>query len=121
MTVEEDSEKTLHSVMAMWTDEDNANNKGVEKGNDNELKNCLSASAGEEEEGYSSDMDLSFSVGDGQEMCERRATKKTALWMTIGAGKVKMKRVAVREMELEREGILGRRGMTVLVVWILAQ
>jgi hypothetical protein len=31
--------KTLHSVMAMWTDDDNAKNKGVEKGNDNESEN----------------------------------------------------------------------------------
>ncbi len=39
MMVEEDSEKILHSVMAMWTDEDDAKNKGVEKGNDNESEN----------------------------------------------------------------------------------
>jgi hypothetical protein len=58
MTVEEDSEKTLHSVMKMWKDEDDAKNKGVEKGNDNESKKFLSSSKGEEEEGYSSDVDL---------------------------------------------------------------
>ncbi len=58
MTVEEDLEKTLYSVMAMWTDEDDAKNKGVEKGNNNESKNGPSASEGDEEEGYSSDMDL---------------------------------------------------------------
>ncbi len=58
MTVEEDLEITLHSVMAMWTEKDDAKNKGVEKGNNNESKNCPSASEGEEEEGYSSDMDL---------------------------------------------------------------
>ncbi len=56
--VEEDLEKTLHSVMAIWTDEDNAKNKGVEKGNYNESQNFPSASEGEEEEGYSSDTDL---------------------------------------------------------------
>jgi hypothetical protein len=59
MMVEEDSEKTLHSVMAMWTDEDDAKNKGVGKRNDNESENCPSASEVEEEKGYSSDMDFS--------------------------------------------------------------
>jgi hypothetical protein len=44
--------------MAMWTEEDDAKNKGVEKGNNNESKICLSESEDEEEEGYSSDMDL---------------------------------------------------------------
>ncbi len=59
MTVEEDSDKNLHSVMAMWTEEDDAKNKGVEKGNDKESKICPSESEEEEkEEGYSSDMDL---------------------------------------------------------------
>jgi hypothetical protein len=58
MTVEEESEKTLHSVMVMWTDEDDAKNKGVEKGNNNESENRPSASEGEEEEGYSSNMEL---------------------------------------------------------------
>jgi hypothetical protein len=58
MTVEEDSDKKVHSVMAMWTEEDDAKNKGVEKGNDNESTICPSESEDEEEEGYSSSMDL---------------------------------------------------------------
>ncbi len=58
MMVEEDSDKTLHSVIAMWTEEDDAKNKGVEKGNNNESKIFPCYSEGEEEEGYSSDMDL---------------------------------------------------------------
>jgi hypothetical protein len=41
--------------------------------------------------------------------------------MRIGALKVKMKRVRVREMESEREGNLRRRGMTVLAVWMLVR
>jgi hypothetical protein len=44
-----------------------------------------------------------------------------ALQMTIGAGKVKRKSLAMRETEPEREGNLGRRGMMVLVVWRLVQ
>ncbi len=56
MLVEEDLEKTLHSFMARCGQ--NAKNKGVEKGNNNESENCPSASEGKEEEGYSSDMDL---------------------------------------------------------------
>ncbi len=51
ITVEEDSEKALHSVMAMWIDEDYAKNKGMEKGNNNKSKICPSACEGEEEEG----------------------------------------------------------------------
>jgi hypothetical protein len=60
MMLEKDLEITLHSVMAMWTDEDDAKNKGVEKGNDIDSKNCPSASrlGEEEEEGCNSDMDL---------------------------------------------------------------
>ncbi len=58
MTVEEDSEKTLHSVMAMGTEDDDAKNKKVEKRNNNESKNCPSTSEGVEEEGYSSDKQL---------------------------------------------------------------
>jgi hypothetical protein len=63
----------------------------------------------------------SSSFGDGQETRGRRATKETALQMTIGAGNVKMKRVAVREREPERGGNLVRRGTTVLAVWILVR
>ncbi len=58
MMVEEDLEKTLHSVMVMWTDKDDTKNKGVEKGDNNESENCPIASEGEKEEGHSSDMDL---------------------------------------------------------------
>jgi hypothetical protein len=47
MTVEEDCDKNLHSVMAMWTEEDDAKNKGVEKRNDNECEICPSESEGE--------------------------------------------------------------------------
>ncbi len=53
-----DPDENLHSVMAMWTEEDDAKNKGVEKGNNNESKICSSESEDEEEEGYSSDMNL---------------------------------------------------------------
>jgi hypothetical protein len=60
-------------------------------------------------------------VGDGQEMHGGRAPKETALQITIGVGKVKMKSTAMREMEPEREGSLGRRGMLVLVVRMLVQ
>jgi hypothetical protein len=35
MMVEENSDKNLHLVMAMWTDEEDAKNNGVEKGNNN--------------------------------------------------------------------------------------
>jgi hypothetical protein len=63
----------------------------------------------------------SFPEGDGQEMREGRATKDTAHQIIRGVRKVKMKRVAVREREPEREGNLERRGMTVLVVWMLVQ
>jgi hypothetical protein len=58
MMVEEDSDKNSHSVMGMWTEVDDAKNMGVEKGNNNESKICLSESEGEKEEGCSSDMDL---------------------------------------------------------------
>jgi hypothetical protein len=58
MMVEEDSDKILRSVMAMQTEEDDAKNKGMEKGNDIESEIHLNESEGEEEEGYSSDMDL---------------------------------------------------------------
>jgi hypothetical protein len=43
----------------------------------------------------------SCSVGVGQETHERRATKDMALQMTIGAGKVNMKRVTIRATEPE--------------------
>ncbi len=52
------SDKNLNSVMALWTDKDDAKNNGVENGNNNESKIALSESEGEEEEGYSSDMVL---------------------------------------------------------------
>ncbi len=58
MMVEEDSDKKLHSVMAMWTEDDEAKKKGVVKGNDNKSKIGPNESENEEEEGYSSDMDL---------------------------------------------------------------
>jgi hypothetical protein len=58
MTVEEDYDKKLHSVMAMWTEDNEAKKKGVEKGDDNESEIGPSESENEEEEGYSSDMDL---------------------------------------------------------------
>ncbi len=58
MMVEEDSDKKLHSVMAMWTEEDEAKKKGVGKGNNNDSKIGRSESENEEEDGYSSDMDL---------------------------------------------------------------
>ncbi len=44
--------------MAMWTEEDDAKNKGVEKGNDNGSEICPSESEGGEEEGYSLDVDF---------------------------------------------------------------
>ncbi len=49
------------------------------------------------------------------------ATKDTALQMRIGAGKAKMKSMAMREMEPEREGNLGRRGMTIWAMWMLVR
>jgi hypothetical protein len=58
MTVEEDSDKNLHSVMAMWTEDTEAKKKGVGKGNDNDSNIGPSESDNEEEDGYSSDMDL---------------------------------------------------------------
>ncbi len=58
MMVEEDFDKNLHSVMAMCTEDDEAKEKGVGKGNDNDSKVGPSESKNEEEDGYSSDMDL---------------------------------------------------------------
>jgi hypothetical protein len=54
--VEEDSDKKLHSVMAMWTEDDEAKKEGVEKGNNNDSEIGTSESENEEEDGYSSDM-----------------------------------------------------------------
>ncbi len=70
MTEEEDSDKKLHSVMAMWTEDDEAKKKGVKKGNDNDSKIGPSECENEEEEGYSSDMDL-------RKMPSRRWSKDT--------------------------------------------
>ncbi len=41
--------------------------------------------------------------------------------MTIGAGKVKSKSIAMRETEPEREGNLGIQGITALAVGRLVQ
>ena len=60
-------------------------------------------------------------VGDGQKMRGGRLTKHTALQMTIWAGKMKRKSLAMRETELERERNLGRMGMAVLAVWKLVR
>ncbi len=58
MTVEEDSDKNLHSVMAMWTEDDEAKKKGVEKGNNIDSNIGLSIRENGGEDGFSSDMDL---------------------------------------------------------------
>jgi hypothetical protein len=58
MTVEEDSDKKLHSVMAMWTEDNEAKKKGVGKGNNHDSKISPSECENEEEDGYSSDADL---------------------------------------------------------------
>ncbi len=60
-------------------------------------------------------------VGDGQKMCGGRATKDTALQMTIGVGKVKRKSLSMRETEPESKQNFRRRGMMVLTVWRLVQ
>ena len=123
MMVEEDLEKILHSVMAMWTDQDDAKNRGVQKKNDNESENCPSANEGEEEEGYSSGMDL-------RKLLSRRWSRDVRKKSNKGngtpdddrGGKSEDEEVSgVREMESEREGNLGRRGMTVLAVLMLVQ
>ncbi len=56
--VKEGKEMMVESVMAMWTEDNEAKKKGVEKGNYNESKIGLSESENEDEEGYSSEMDL---------------------------------------------------------------
>jgi hypothetical protein len=58
---------------------------------------------------------------DDQKMRRGRVTKDASLQMTIGAEKVKINSVAMREMEPEKEGNLGRRGMMILVVWMLVR
>ncbi len=58
--VEEDSDKNLHSVMAMWTEDDEAKKKGVERGSNNESKIGPNESENEKEEGFSPDMDLRY-------------------------------------------------------------
>ncbi len=50
MSVEEDSDENVHSVMAMWTEEDNAKKKGVEMVNKNDSKIGPSENENEEEE-----------------------------------------------------------------------
>ncbi len=50
MTVEEDSDKKLHSVMAMWTEDDKAKKKGVGKGNNNYSKIGPSESENKQED-----------------------------------------------------------------------
>ncbi len=108
--VEEDLEKSLHSVMAMWKEEDDAKNKGVEKGNNDEAKICQSESEGEQEEGYSSYMDLRKMPSKRWSRDARRnSDKNTELQMMIGAGNMKMKSAAMREMEPERRK-LGKKG-----------
>jgi hypothetical protein len=49
MTVEEDSDKNLHSVMALWTDYDESKKNGVEKENNNESEIGPSESENEED------------------------------------------------------------------------
>ncbi len=125
MMVEEDLEKTLHSVMAMWIDEDDAKNKAVKKGNDNESKNCPSASEGEEKEGYSSDIDL-------RKMPSRRWSQDARRKSNKGYSTPDDDRGGKSEDEEhsdERDGARKRRklgkkgddGMMVLAVWMLVR
>jgi hypothetical protein len=122
MTVEEDSDKNLHSVMAMWTEEEDAKNKGVEKGNNNESKICPSESEGQKEEGYSSGMDL-------RKMPSRRWLQDARRKSNKGNGTPgdnRGRESEDEELSNERDSAgkkrkLGRRGMSVLAVWRLVR
>ncbi len=111
----------MHSVMAMWTDEDDAKNKGVDKGNDNETKIYPSENEDEEEEGYSSDMDLrKIPSNRWSKDMQRKSNKRSGTPNDNRGGESKEEELS-KETEPEREGNLGRRGMKVLAVWRLVQ
>jgi hypothetical protein len=51
MMVDKDFDKKMHSLMAMWTENNEAKNKGEGKGNYNDFKIGPSESENEEEDG----------------------------------------------------------------------
>jgi hypothetical protein len=108
--------------MAMWTEDDEAKKKGVEKGNNNESEIGPSESENEEEEGYSSDMDLRKMKMPSKRWSKDARRKSNKGYSTPDDNRGReSEEEEMKETELEREGNLGRRGMTVLAVWRLVQ